>query len=134
MNISAISKRMMLVISLSSIVLLIAAIAYYRSMAFVPFALGLLIGSGFNVWKVIALENTLQKAVLQQKSANYIQIHVFIRFILTGLLLVLSAVVPFISLYGCAAGIMTYQIAAFSIKSFENRDESTIKRRGFFGF
>jgi len=102
-----------------SLLLLIAGSAlYYRSFAFFPFALGAVLGVGAGILKVWLLDRTVEKIIHmeKEKAGNYAHLQYFIRFLLTGLALLLAALVPFLSIWGTAAGICTLQIATFFTK------------------
>jgi len=126
MKLSDIAKRMILVIGISFLVLIAAGIAYYRSFAFLPFALGAFLGTALNVYKVIMLDRTVKKVagMEKEKAGNYVTVQRFLRFLLTGIILVLSALLTFINVWGAAAGVLTFQIAAFFIKNFNGHDEN----------
>jgi len=120
MKLSGIAKRMILILSVSLLLLVAASAVYYRSFAFLPFALGALLGAAANIAKVILLERAVNKTVGMEAETggNYIRIQNFFRFLLTGAVLVAAAFIPFISLYGAAAGILSYQIAALLLKNY----------------
>ena len=118
MRLSDIAKRMMAVMGISLLVLVAASAAYYRSLDFLPFALGTLLGVALNLFKIRLLDRTVDRAMHMEKerAGNYIRFQHFLRFLLTGLLFLLAVLVPFISLWGTAAGICTLQIAVFFAK------------------
>ena len=118
MRLSDIAKRMIKVICIFLLLLIAASAAYYRSIAFLPFAAGASLGVALNVLKVILLDRAVSKAVRMEKerAGNYIRIQHFLRFLLTGGVLVAAALLPFISIWGAAAGICTLQIALFFAK------------------
>ena len=68
--------------------------------------------------KVFLLDHAVDKAVkMEQKHAgNYMSIQHMLRLLLSGIVLVLGALVPQISLWGVAAGILAFQLAAYSLK------------------
>ena len=125
MRVSALAKRMIITICISLPVLVAASAVYYRSFSFLPFALGALLGAATNVLKIILLDRAVEKLVdmEEEKAKNYVRIQHFLRYILTGAVLVLAAVVPFISIWGAAAGILTYQVALFSMKRSAARED-----------
>ena len=115
---SDIAKRMMTVIGALLLLLVAASAVYYRSLAFLPFAFGALLGVALNVGKIIMLDRTVGKAVrMEQKDAgNYVRLQHFLRFALTGLVFLAAALIPFISIWGAAAGVCTLQVALFFTK------------------
>ena len=118
MKLSAISKKVMKTLCALLLLLVAASAAYYRSFAFLPFAFGVLLGAAVNVLKVILLDHTVSKIVdMGAKSAeNYVRFQHFLRFLLTGLMLLLSALLPFINIWGTAAGLCTMQVALFFVR------------------
>ena len=52
----------------------------------------------------------------QKKAGNYVSIQHLLRFLLTGVVLVLGAILPQISLWGVAAGVLAFQLALYNIK------------------
>ena len=123
-GLSVIAKKMVSAIVILSLLLIAAGIAYHRSFAFFPFAFGVSLGAGVNVFKVLMLERTVGKTIdMGKKDAeNYVRFQYFLRFLITGLVLVLSAITPFIGIWGAAAGIFTMPLAAFYAKSFIGRN------------
>ena len=117
---SVVAKKMVLAIGVLLSLLIAGSIVYYRSIAFLPFAFGASLGCGLNVLKIAMLERTVRKTVgIEKKAAvNYVRFQYFLRYLITGLVLTLSAVLPFISLWGAAAGIFTMPPAAFYAKKF----------------
>ena len=120
MKLSGIAKRMILILSVILLLLIAASLVYYRSLAFLPFALGALLGTAANIAKVFLIENAVNKTVgmAAEKGGNYIRLQNFLRFLLTGTVLVAAAFIPFVSLYGAAAGILGYQVAALFLKNY----------------
>jgi len=116
--VSEIAKRMMTVVCILFLLLIAASIVYYRSTAFLPFALGCLLGTALNVVKIILLDRTVGKMVHMAKedAANYARLQHFVRYLLTGLIFLASALISFISIWGTAAGIFTFQIAMYLTK------------------
>ncbi|MCL2812358.1 MAG: hypothetical protein FWD25_10810 [Clostridia bacterium] len=123
---SDIAKRMLLVVGALWLLLVAASAIYYRSMDFLPFALGALLGVALNVVKILMLDRAVKNAVRMDevRAGGYIRLQHFLRLMLTGLVFVLAALVPFISLWGAAAGVLTLQVALFFAKRFPNDPKS----------
>lgn len=118
MKISKTSKSIMQVIAILALVFAVAGAIYYRSLEMFPFVFGVALGAALNVGKLFLLERVVDKCVSMEKQAatNYIRLQYLLRFFLTGIVLAVSAVAPFINLWGTAAGILTLQIASFFAK------------------
>ncbi len=104
-----------LIIAFASILI---SVAYYRSMNFLPFLFGVLSGSALSILKVFLLEHTVNMALTMEKTraGAYVSIQYILRFLLTGIVLYFGAVVPQVSLWGVAAGILSFQLAAYNLK------------------
>jgi len=85
----------------------------------VPFALGVVLMAGLNIAKVHLIERTVRKTVEIEKAGTgktYIRLQYLLRFGLTAIVLIVAALTDFIDIWGAAAGVLTFQIAAFSLK------------------
>ena len=120
MKVSDIAKKMIGVICGLCALLAVGSIVYYRSLACLSFILGVLLGMLLNIVKVIMLDRVVSKITDMEadKAGNYATIQQFLRFLLTGVVLVVSAVLQSINIWGTVAGIFTFHIATFSMKYF----------------
>ena len=118
MKLSDLTKRMIVSISIIALICIFGSAIYYRSMDFLPFMYGVFIGSLVSIVKVFLLEHAVDKAItMEQKHAgNYVGIQHMLRLLLSGAVLVLGALVPQVSLWGVAAGVLTFQLATYSLK------------------
>ena len=126
-ELSCIAREMMRAICVLSLLVIVASIVYHRSGAFLPFAFGVLLGAGLNVCKVMMMKRVVSKTICMEKpnAATYVRLQYSLRFMITGLVLFLSAVLPFINLWGAAAGIFTMPPAAFYAKNFIDGKKGT---------
>lgn len=101
-----------------ALICILGSVIYHRSLGFLPFMFGALIGSATSIVKVFLLERAIDKALtMEQKHAgNYVSIQHILRLLLSGAVLFLGAVVPQISLWGVASGILAFQLAIFDAK------------------
>ena len=118
---SILSKKMIIVIGISSLVLIGAGGLFYRAYPAVPFAAGVLLTSGLNALKVIMLGRAAVRAAeINDINAgrSYMRGQYFLRFLLTGFVLAAAMIAPdeVVSIWGAIAGIFTFQIAAIAIK------------------
>ena len=120
-------KKMILVIGVSSLFIIAAGAAYYRSLSVIPFALGVLLMSALNAATVIMLKRSFEKTLdMEGKAAGkFAQSQNLLRYLLIGLVLVLAVKVPFIGLWGVIAGIFTMPVALYSMQFFYNSGEKT---------
>lgn len=118
MKLSDLAKRMIFTILIIASVCILASAIYYRSLDFLPFFFGVLLGSVISITKVFLLERTVDKVLImeQKRAKNYVSIQHLLRMLLSGAILVLGAIVPQISLWGVAAGILAFQLAIYSAK------------------
>lgn len=126
MKLTAVAKKMILFLFIFLLVLVGFGFACYHSRTAFPFALGSFLGVALSIGKVILLSRTAQKVAEMEKerAANYVRVQQFIRFLLTGMVLVLSAVIPFINLYSTAAGVLSFQIALLFMKRSAEKDKN----------
>jgi len=85
------SKLMTRMIMVAALIIIIAGVIYYRSLAALPFALGVIIISGLNIIKVRMLEKTVQKVLSmdnQESGKNLVRFQYLLRYMLTGVVLV----------------------------------------------
>jgi len=129
MKLSATTKKIIWVICILSLVAILASVIvcfiFYQPLDFWPFALGALLGAGLSIFKIIMLDRTVTKNLSKGDSFTQgpIYLQYFLRFVLTGLVLLLAALSPYTSmLWGTAVGIFTLPIAAFSMKFFPHVD------------
>ena len=126
MKLSLAAKKMIMVIGASALLIMIGGAIYYRSLEALAFALGALLTSGFNVVKVCMLERNVQKILDMTdagESKNFIRGQSLIRYVLTGAVLVVAAITPFINLWGAIIGVFTMQISAFALRFLKIDDD-----------
>ena len=86
-------RKMVLVAA--AIIIVIAAV-FYRSLAVIPFALGVLATSFLNVYKIRMLERTVEKVLdmeNQQDGKNAVRLQYLLRYFLTGVVLVIIGII-----------------------------------------
>jgi|LSQX01.3.fsa_nt_gb hypothetical protein len=118
MKLLDLAKRMVLTILAIALICILASAAYYRSLDFLPFALGVLVGSAVSIAKVFLLQHGVDKALSmdQKRAVSYLGLNHILRLLVSGVALFLGAVVPQLSLWGVATGILAFQVATFNIK------------------
>ena len=93
------------------------------------FALGLVLGAIHSILKIIMMEKSLNRIAdvgdeTQGKHVKTIGQVAFIgRYVITAVVLVIGAVVPFLGLFGTIAGIVSLRFAAYLTVAIENRIE-----------
>jgi len=126
-RLSDLSKRMIKVVCILTALTIAAGAAFYRYFSYPPFAFGALLGAALNIIKIIMLNRTVIKlsSIAVERARNYALVQHLARFALTGAALVLSAMLPFLDIWGAATGIFIFQIAAYSMKRGIDREEGT---------
>jgi hypothetical protein len=127
------AKKMVLVIGISSLVFMGIGVAIYRSFASVPFAIGVLLMAALNIFKVFMVERTVKKTLELNEEIdgrNFVRLQYMLRYLLTGAVLVVAALTPFIDLWGAAAGILTFQIAAYAVSLMKFNDNISAEKEG----
>lgn len=118
MKLSYLAKKMIFSILLIALLCIVSSAVYYRSLSFLPFMYGVFLGTLISVSKVFLLDHAVDKAITmeQNHAGGYMGLQYMLRFLLSGVALVVGAIVPQISLWGVAAGILAFQPAAYSLK------------------
>lgn len=98
----------------------------------IPFSIGLLAGCLTSMYKVVSMETTLSRSIDMEsdKAKPYGQLQYFIRFIVTGVLVVLVVFLPNIfGMLGTVLGILSMPVGAYAahfmlkIKGFEKEEK-----------
>lgn len=118
MKLSDLSKKMITSILIIGLICIIGSAIYYRSLSFLPFMIGVILGSAASIGRVLLLERTVDKALtMEQKNAgNYVSLQHILRLLFSGVVLVIGAIVPQINLWGVVAGVLAFQLAIYSLK------------------
>lgn len=118
MKISPLAKRMIITILIIALASVLISIIYYRSLDFLPFLYGIILGSVVSIAKIFLLEHTVNKAIdlEKHKASSYVTVQYILRLVVTGVVLYLGAVVPQINLLGVVVGILAFQAAVYSTK------------------
>jgi len=85
------SKLMIRMVLIAALAIIVAGAVFYRSLAAIPFAFGVLITSGLNIIKLRMLLRTIRKVVYMEDPAmgkNVVRLQYLLRYILTGAVLV----------------------------------------------
>lgn len=117
MDINSMKKRMFVTILIVAAACIIGAIIYYGSRGFLPFMLGVLLGSALSIGKTLLLVRTVDNALKKEakQSAGYVNIQHILRLLLTAAVLLIAALIPQINLWGAIAGVLSYNLAIYSI-------------------
>lgn len=118
MKLSDLAKRMIFTIITIAFLCILGSVIYYRSLGFLPFMFGIFLGSALSISKVFLLERAVDTALTmeQKRAGNYVSLQHLLRLLLSGAALILGALVPQISLWGVAAGILAFQLAIYNLK------------------
>ena len=124
MKMSENARKMTLAICIAAFIIIAAEVII--GIVFTPlapplqFAAGVILTAGINVLKVRMLDRAVAKTVDMEdgRAANYIRLQYLVRYFLTGAVLVVAALTPFINLPGAALGVLTWPAAAYALKFF----------------
>lgn len=119
MKLSDLAKRMVITILIIATISTLGSAIYHRSLDFLPFLIGAILGSAVSITKVFLLEHAVNKALkMDQKTAgNYVTVQHVLRLILSGAAFLIGALVPQISLWGVVVGILAFQVAVYNVRS-----------------
>ena len=114
------AKKMILIIGALSLLLAAGGAIYYRSLVgAAQFALGVALSAALNMAKVYLLERTVRKSVDigdPDAGKRYAQLQYLSRYMLTGLVLAVAALAPFVDLWGAIIGIFVWQAAIVAMR------------------
>lgn len=111
-------KMIMLIVGLCCIVAGIGAVITKTY----AFAFGVLYGGAFACFKVVLMEKTLTTAMDKGPKANsYVRLHYLLRFLLTGIAIVIAIYNPNISMLGAVLGIISLNVAAYLMMFFQEK-------------
>lgn len=119
MKLSNIAKKTIVTILIMMLILIAGGVLFYRSLSSLPFIFGVILGSTASIIKVVMLEVAVDKALTMddtKAAGNFLQFQHLLRLLLTGVVLMLSVFVPYISLWGATASILTFQLSLFFLK------------------
>lgn len=123
---SCIARKTMIVVCGLFVLVVAAGIAFRRSFAFMPFALGALLGTALNILKIILLDRSVQKVIqMDPKDArNHVRSQHFFRLLLTALAFAVAVLLPgSVSIWGVAAGVCTLQVALLFTRRVSRGEE-----------
>lgn len=128
MKLKTIAKKMIIAILAISFISIMVAFIYYRSLEFLPFFFGVLLGAAVSIVKVFLLEYAVNQALAPGRThaAMYIAFQNLIRFALTGLALLAGALIPQINLWGVVTGVLSYQLAVYLARFLAREDKKIV--------
>lgn len=118
MNISDIAKRMIKNILIIGLVFIVGSIVFHRYLEFIPFLLGIILGLLASIAKVFMLDRAVDKAIKMEKNqaAKYITLQNILRLFVSGLALIIGALVARINLWGVVVGVLALSFATYGEK------------------
>lgn len=117
-KLSELAKQTIAAILVIAFTFLIGSLLYYRSLDFIPYMIGLVLGSVVSVVKVMLVERAVEKALRmdQQRVGGYVGGQYLLRMLLTAVVLIIGALVSWISLWGVAAGVIAFQLGIYLVQ------------------
>ena len=114
MNKDILNKNLMVVymILFSLIVEIIGILLMSNKLSF---TMGLLFGLVFSILKLKLMQNTIEKAVQmpEGKAQKYTNVQYMIRYVLTGIVLLVAALEPSVDLLGVCFGLFSMKVGAY---------------------
>ena len=89
------------------------------------FTLGIIFGLVFSILKLMLMKNAIKKAITmpEAKAQKYANGQYMIRYVLTGVVLVVAALLSTTFLLGTFLGLMSMKVAAYTQIAFQKHDE-----------
>ena len=117
-GLSDIARKMLIAIVVIALAGILVSLIYYRSLDVLPFLFGTLLGTAFSVAKVFLLDHTVDKALAMEsaKAGGYVTGQHILRMVLSAAALLIGALVPGISIWGAALGILAFQFALYAVR------------------
>ena len=117
-KLSSLAKQTIVAILLATSAFLLGSVLYHRSLGFLPFMVGLVLGSVVSIAKVMLVERAVEKALRmdQQRVGGYVGGQYLLRMLLTAVVLIIGALVSWISLWGVAAGVIAFQLGIYLVQ------------------
>ena len=117
-KLSELAKQTIAAILVIAFTFLIGSLLYYRSLDFIPYMIGLGLGSVVSIAKVMLVERAVEKALGmdQQRVGGYVGGQYLLRMLLTAVVLIIGALVSWISLWGVAAGVIAFQLGIYLVQ------------------
>lgn len=93
------------------------------------FTMGILFGLIFSLLKLMLMKNSIKKSVTmpEGKAQKYANVQYMIRYVLTGIVLLVAALEPTISLLGVFLGLLSMKVAAYMQIFIMKRNENQTK-------
>jgi len=132
MRLSKLTKAMMTMAGAAALVMILAATAILRSPAVFPFALGVLIMTAVNIFKIFLLERTVNATVGMDNidtGKNYVRLQYLLRYFITGVVLLAvgllfwQELIPEACAWGAVIGVFTLQISVMIVRHMKFDDE-----------
>ena len=81
----------------------------------IGYTVGLLFGLIFSILKLMLMQNSIKKSLTmpEGKAQKYANVQYMIRYVLTGIVLLVAALEPSINLLGVFLGLLSMKVAAY---------------------
>ena len=91
----------------------------------IGYTVGLLFGLIFSILKLMLMQNSIKKSLTmpEGKAQKYANVQYMIRYVLTGVVLVVAALEPSINLLGVFLGLLSMKVAAYMQLFVAKRNE-----------
>ncbi|XJS11294.1 ATP synthase subunit I [Aerococcaceae bacterium WGS1372] len=125
MNYSEEAKGMIQTILIVGAIGILLSFIYYRSLEFLPFLWGVILGTLVSVVKVIMLDKSVDKALTMssKRASSYVALQQLLRLAISAIALYLGATMDGISLWGVVLGILSFQAAIYRVGPGKRRSE-----------
>ncbi len=127
MKLDDLVKRMIRSVIVIALLSILGSIIYYRSLEFLPFFFGVLLGAITSIIKILLIQRTVDRAISMEKkqAKKHVGVQQLFRFLLSALVLIIGALVPQVSLWGVVVGIVAFHpsvyIANYKMKKTDTK-------------
>jgi len=110
-------RRMILNMWIAACVVTVAGALFYRNAEALPFALGVLMSTALNTGKAFWLGRVVTNVAKNPGTPRtYVPLQYLLRFALTGGVLYLAFMLPFVNQWGAIAGLFTFHAGIHALR------------------
>ena len=117
MDPTAARKKIIMIMAIVALVMIVGGAVFHRDAAAIPFALGVILTTVLNAYKLSMIEKAATKITEiddEARGKNTASAQYLLRYLVTIAVFLIAAFVPFIDVIGAIFGVFTMPIAIYS--------------------